>query len=65
MIRDPEFVNKCRTDANAEDAAEEQATLDHCTHCNDCVVSTLDPTRGMRCLLRDQQDIEDIGRKQK
>lgn len=59
LIRQPDLVNKfvkaLESDAPTDDIRSE------CTHCNMCVVSTLNPNVPSRCVLRPAGgDIEDI-----
>jgi len=55
LIREPELVHQWE-----KVIAGEMKTSDikRCNHCNQCVVSTLNPDLGVRCVLRDIEELQ-------
>ncbi|CAH1782551.1 unnamed protein product [Owenia fusiformis] len=54
LIHDPNMVK------NIEDALSHNKNIEiksGCTHCNECVIATLDPNRGINCPIRDIENL--------
>ena len=58
IIRNPEIVNSWKDFLISLSKSRQKIALNRnmlaskCSHCNMCVVSTLDPTLGMKCVER-------------